>query len=167
MDETLDAWFAREVLSHEEALTRFLSRRWRDAGELADLRQETYARVFEAAQRERPKMPRAFLFTIARHLITDRIRRAQVISFVASGANEHPILVDEISPEMRITASRELELLNRALQRLSAKCREVVWMRRVQDLPQKEVAKRLGVSEKMVEKHLQLGTRRLAAWVRS
>ena len=167
MEETLEAWFTREVLSHEEGLTRFLSRRWRDPDELADLRQETYARVFDAAQREKPKMPRAFLFTTARHLITDLIRRGQIVSFVTSGANEHPVLVDEISPERKITASRELELLNLALYRLSAKCREVVWMRRVQDLPQREVAERLGVSEKMVEKHLQLATRRLVQWMGS
>lgn len=160
-EESLEVWFRREVLTHDEPLTRFLSRRWRDPDELADLRQETYARVFEAARREKPRMPRAFLFTTARHLVTDLIRRGQVVSFLAAGTNEHPGLVDELSPEKETLARSELEQVNRALQRLSAKCREVVWLRRVQDLPQREVAQRLGVSEKMVEKHLQLGTQKI------
>lgn len=165
-EESLEVWFRREVLSHDEPLTRFLSRRWRDREELADLRQETYARVFEAAQKEKPRMPRAFLFTTARHLVTDQIRRNKVASFLANGINEHPDLVDEISPEKEALARADLEQVNRALQRLSAKCREVFWLRRVQDLPQREVAERLGVSEKMVEKHLHTGMLKLRSGCR-
>ena len=166
MEETLEAWFTREVLPHEESLTRFLSRRWRDLDELADLRQEAYARVYEAARRERPRMTRAFLFTTAMHLLTDRIRRGSLVTLSSAGNDEYlNTLIDEISPEQQILASAELARLNRAFARLSPKCREVLWMRRVQDLPQREVAERLGVSEKMVEKHLRVGTRRLVEWV--
>ena len=167
MEETLQAWFTREVLSHEESLTRFLSRRWRDRDELQDLRQEAYARVYEAAQKERPRIPRAFLFTTARHLVTDRIRRASVVSFYCTTDPKHlDTLVDEVSPEQQLLAAVELAELDRAFNRLSAKCRRVLWMRRVQSLSQREVAERLGVSEKTVEKHLRVGGRRLAAWVR-
>lgn len=166
MEETLEAWFTREVLPHEESLTRFFSRRWRDVDELADLRQEAYARVYEAARRERPRMTRAFLFATAMHLLTDRIRRGSLVTLSSAGNEEYlNSLIDEISPEQQILASAELARLNRAFARLSPKCREVLWMRRVQDLPQREVAERLGVSEKMVEKHLRVGTRRLVEWV--
>lgn len=168
VEDTLEAWFTNEVLPHEESLTRFLSRRWRDRDELADLRQETYARVYEAAQKVRPSVPRAFLFTTAMHLLTDRLRRGRIVTYCTTGNEEHlNALVDEISPEHQILADVELAQLNRALNRLAPKCREVVWMRRVQDLPQREVAERLGVSEKTVEKHLRLGTRKLAEWLRS
>ena len=166
MEDTLESWFTREVLAHEESLTRFLSRRWRDIHELADLRQEAYTRVFEAARRERPRMPRAFLFTTAMHLLADRARRRRLVSICATASEENlHTLVDEICPERQILANRELERVNRALLRLSDKCREVVWMRRVQGLPQREVAERLGVSEKMVEKHLSVGMRKLAKFM--
>ena len=44
---------------------------------------------------------------------------------------------------------------------LPLKCRETVWLRRVDRLPQKQVAARLGVTEKTVEKHLMKGMRLL------
>ena len=75
MDDSLDEWFAREILVHEGALVAFLHRAWPDHAEVHDLRQEAYVRVYEAAARARPTAPRAFLFTTARHLITDRLRR--------------------------------------------------------------------------------------------
>jgi RNA polymerase sigma-70 factor (ECF subfamily) len=71
------------------------------------------------------------------------------------------VLVDEISPERDIAAHQELRQLAEALDELPAKCREVVWMRRIDDLPQKEVAARLGLSEKSVEKHMMRGMKRL------
>jgi DNA-directed RNA polymerase specialized sigma24 family protein len=38
-----------------------------------------------------------------------------------------------------------------------------VWLRRVDDMPQKEVAVRLGISQKTVEKHVMKGMKLLAA----
>ena len=39
MDEHVDAWFAREILAHEEALVRYLQRCWPHADDIHDLRQ--------------------------------------------------------------------------------------------------------------------------------
>ena len=78
-------------------------------------------------------------------------------------------------PEEIAEATRELPegdaglLLKEALRRLAGafdrlpdRCREVVWLRRVEDLPQKEVAARLGISEKTVEKQVAKGVRLIA-----
>ena len=80
MSTELDDWFVREVLVHERALMLFLQRCWTRRDELHDLRQEVYARVYEAAGRSRPTAPKAFLFTTARHLMTDRLRRGRGVS---------------------------------------------------------------------------------------
>jgi len=163
MEELLDIWFKREILSHEDMLMRFLSRVWPRRDEIPDIRQEAYARVYEAAQKSRPQAPKAFLFATARHLMADRVRRERIVSIQAGGENEYlNVLIDEISPEQRVGASQELARLARAFDRLSPKCREVVWLRRVKELSQKEVAARLGLAEKTVEKHLRTGARLLA-----
>lgn len=168
MEEPLDSWFKREILSHEDILMRFLSRVWPRRDELPDIRQEAYARIYEAAQKGRPHAPKAFLFATARHLMADRVRRERVVSIQAGGENEYlNVLIDEISPEQRVVASQELARLARAFDRLSAKCREVVWLRRVKELSQKEVADRLGLAEKTVEKHLRTGVRLLAHHMRT
>ena len=40
----------------------------------------------------------------------------------------------------------------------------MVWLRRVEELPQKEVAVRMGISEKTVEKQLAKGVRLIAGY---
>jgi len=164
MDEALDSWFKREILPLEESLVRYLARNWPNRQEIYDLRQDTYVRVFEAAAKSRPQTPRAFLFATARHLMSDRIRRQRIISIDAVGdLDALNVMIDDISPEQRMSAHQELRRLAQAIDLLPPKCREAVWMRRVHDLPQKEVAARLGITEKTVEKHVMKGMKLLAA----
>jgi len=163
VDKALNEWFAREILVHEAALVRYLRRAWRERDELLDLRQEIYVRVYEAAAKTRPHAPKSFLFTTARHLLADRIRRRRVVSFETIGDfSALNVPVDEVSPEQRAHASQELVQLARAFAALPPKCREVVWLRRVDELTQREVAERLRISEKTVESHIMKGTRLLA-----
>lgn len=163
MDETLDAWFKREILVHEAALVRFL-KRWPNRHEVHDLRQEVYIRVYEAAARARPtSSAKTFLFQTARHLLIDRVRRSRIVSIEGvPDLDVVSVLVDDVLPERRVQARQELNLLARAFARLPPKCREVMWLRRVDQLTQSEVAARLGVTESSVEKHVIKGTRFLA-----
>jgi RNA polymerase sigma factor (sigma-70 family) len=168
MEEPLDSWFEREILMHEGILMRFLARVWARRDEIPDIRQEAYARVYEAAQKARPQAPKAFLFATARHLMADRIRRERIVSIQAGGENDYlNVLVDEISSEQRVSANQELVRLARAFDRLSPHCREVIWLRRVKELSQKEVANRMGLAEKTIEKHLRQGARLLAHYMRT
>ena len=166
MDEPLNAWFKREILVHEGALVRYLARTWRNRDEIHDLRQEIYIRIYEAAKASRPHSPKSFMFTTARHLMTDRARRGRVVSIEAVGdADALNVLVDEISPERNLHARQELKRLAQAFGLLPPKCREVVWLRRVDELSQKEVAVRLGISPRTVESHVMKGMRMLADMV--
>lgn len=168
MEEPLDTWFKREILSHEAILVRFLLRIWPRRDEVPDIRQESYARVYEAARKARPQAPKAFLFATARHLMADRVRRERIVSIRAGGESDYlDVLVDEISPEQRVVAHQELTRLALAFDRLSSRYRDVIWLRRVKELSQKEVANRLGVAEKTVEKHLSAGLRQLAHHLRA
>src|SRR5690606_16263006 len=106
---------------------------------------------------------KAFLFTTARHLLIDRVRRGRVVSIEPVGDFEPMnVLIDEISPERWCAGRQVLKRLADALDRLPDRCREVVWLRRVEDLSQKEVAVRMGITEKTVEKHLAKGMRLMA-----
>ena len=165
-EESLQAWFRREVLSHDVVLRRLISRLWRNADDRADLRQEVYVRVFESACKTRPRSPRAFLFATARHLICDRGRRQRALTLQTGTDDVINLIADEISPERCVIAGSELNACARAFERLSRRRREVLWLRRVHELSQREVAKRLQVSEKAVEKHLRLGSRQLAEELR-
>jgi len=166
MKESLDTWFKREVLIHEPTLMRYLSRVWSARDEVEDLRQDVYIRVYEAAKKSRPAAVRPFLLTIARNLMADRHRRARIISIeVVSDPDVLNVLVEEVSPERRVGAWQDLKRAIRALNQLPPKCREVVWLRRVEELPIKEIAARLGISVRTAENQVFRGMKALGATV--
>jgi RNA polymerase sigma factor (sigma-70 family) len=165
VDDPLDTWFRREILAHEAILVRYLRRAWSQAqDDIDDLRQETYVQVYEAARTARPHSPRAFLLTTARNLIVNRYRRTRVVSIEPVGDfDDLNISTDELTPERRLDARQQLRRLTEVLNELPPKCRQVIWMRRIDGLTQKEVADHLGISVRTVESHILKGMRWLAA----
>src|SRR5258708_17242360 len=163
MDEDLDRWFIREIVAHEAALTRYLARTWSDRSEIHDIRQDCYVRVYEAAAKSRPVSPKSFLFQTARHLMVDYVRRRRVVSIESvEDLDALSVTVDELSPERRVRAAQELRHLAQAFDRLPAKCRGVVSMRKVEGLSQRYVARRATIAETTVGKHVARGIRFLA-----
>jgi RNA polymerase sigma factor (sigma-70 family) len=163
MLQGLDQWFAMEVLPHEGLLRRYLLRVWRNPSEVADLIQEVYVRVYERARDQRPLKPKAFLFATARNLMTDELRRSPVVSIdTVQEIEGFDAMVDDLSPERRVSARQDLGRLANAFDLLSDKCRDVIWFRRVEGLSQRETADRMGLAEDAIESQLARGIRTLA-----
>lgn len=161
--EELDAWFIREVLPLEATLVRFIQHNWRNDSDITDLRQEVYVRVCEAALKGAPEHPRQFVFTTARNLLIDRVRRERVIPIEAVEDLEAlGVALDEPGPERTIIAREGLRRLQSAIGRLPARCREAVVLKQINGLSRHEIAVRMGVSDKMVTEHLTNGMRALA-----
>ena len=162
MPDALEDWFRREILPHEAALVRFLSRKWVNGSEVQDIRHDIYIRILEAAERERPAQPKAFLFAIAKNLLIDRARHHRIVAIdLLEDLESLGVLIDEMSPERRASGREQVMRLSALFDRLPERQRQVVWMRRIEDLPQKEIARRLGIAEATVEKHMLLGIRAL------
>lgn len=154
------------VLPLEPMLLRFLTRNWRNRDEISDLLQEVYIRVYEAAAREQPRAVKPFLFAIARNLMIDRLRQMNVVSFEAMADFEKlNVIDDEPSPERLTSAREELRQLQKALDALPPRCRQIVVWRKIDGLSQREVAQKLGVTEEVVESQLAKAVRLLAASV--
>jgi RNA polymerase sigma factor (sigma-70 family) len=162
MDRDLEIWFASSILPHQESLTRYLRRLCRCSSEVPDLRQETYIRVCESAVRARPRFPKTFLFTTARNLVIDRFRRQRVVAiqYTPNGISLD-IVVDELTPERRLTARQDLLRLRRAFASLPERTRSVIWLRRIDGLSQREAAESLGIDESSLEGHMSRGMRSL------
>jgi RNA polymerase sigma factor (sigma-70 family) len=159
----VDHWFATEVLPHERLLQRYLFRVWRNPAEVPDLIQEVYVRVYERAREQLPQQPKAFLFSTARNLMADQLRRKRVVSInTVQEVDSIEAMVDEISPERRLSARQELGRVAQAFDSLSDKCRDVIWFRRVEGLSQRETAERMGLKEEAIESQLARGVRSLA-----
>ncbi len=163
MRDTTDDWFVREVLPHEPALLRYLARMWPNPADIQDIRHDAYVRILEAADRLRPTAPKSLLFTTARNLMIDRARRNRVVPIdLRADLDSLNVLVDDVTPERQASIRQQLVTVTRAFNRLPAKCREALWLRRVEGLSQRGIAARLGVSEGTVEKQLARAVRLLA-----
>lgn len=159
----VDAWFEREVLPLEAALMQFLQHNWRNKCDIADLRQDIYVRVYEAALKEIPESTKSFVFTTARNLLITRMRREQVVPFEAiSDLEALETAIDEPGPEGTVMARDELRRLQAALDQLPPRSREAFVLRQVHGLSGREIAIRMGVAEVTVKYHLKEASRILA-----
>lgn len=151
----LKTWFVSEILPLEQALMQYLQSNWRRAEDLADMRQDIYLRLYEAAKERIPQPARPFLFTIARNILIDRYRRERIVPI--DGMPDLEIIAvptQDPGPDRRAIARDELRHLQAALDRLPPRCREAIVLRQVEGLSRKEIALRMGISEKTVNRHL-------------
>jgi RNA polymerase sigma-70 factor (ECF subfamily) len=160
VEEHLNEWFIAKVLVHERALMRFLARAWPDHFEIDDLRHEIYIRIYEAAAKSLPTSPRGLLFSTARHLMVDRVRRGRVVSIeFQEDLDALNVLIDDRSPDRVLSARQDLWHLGRAFETLPASCRDIMWMVKIEELTQKEIAERLNLTVRAVEKRIAMGLR--------
>ena len=106
---------------------------------------------------------RAFLFTTARNVAMDHLRWRASVSLDAlpeiNGADVVTGGGEEQSPDEIVNLTQEQDLLARVIASLPDKCREVLTLRKIHGLSQKEIAQRLGIAEHTVEKHISYGVR--------
>jgi len=148
-------WLADEVVPHEPALRSWLHTHAPASMEVDDIVQEAYAVLAGLDDVARILNPRAYLFTVARSVMLQQLRRARIVPMVAVAEIERlGILNDEITPEANAVAGEDLRRTGVLIASLPRKCREAFVLRRVEGLPQREIAERMGISENTVEKHI-------------
>lgn len=161
-----DDWFVSCVLPHEPALRAWLRSRFPTLQDTDDIVQESFARVLRARLNAPIEAPKAFLFTTARNVAIDSFRRRHV-AVVESLTEVDATNVLEESRDVSETVShqQELEILTQAIQSLPERCRQVLTLRKIYGLSQREIAERLGISENTVEVQVGNGVRRCAEFL--
>ncbi len=136
--------------AYRAALRAFVARRIDDPHEVEDLVQEACARLIASAREATLDAPQAYLFRIAANLIADRHRRAAPTVPIADGFDPPVAGAQE---DARRFADLQAALVA-ALDELSPRCREVFVMRRFDERGTGDIARSLGISPRMVQKHL-------------
>jgi RNA polymerase sigma-70 factor (ECF subfamily) len=165
IDRERTQWFLRHILPHEPALRGWLTR-YRSLGlEIDDIIQEAYALLADLESVEDIRFPRAYLFQVARSVITKHVRRARVVSIQTMDDLSQLEYADEgPSPERIVVDRDQLRQLAQAIAAMPAKTREAFVLRRVDGLSQREISARMAISENTVEKHISRGLRLLVDW---
>lgn len=147
-------------------LLNFLIRRLNDRDAAADLTQESYVRLL-ALQRsgETVDEPRALLYRTARNLVIDRHRRREVRNVQAADAigvpDEALAPIENMAapgawqPDVAAASAQGVDALLAVIGALPLRCREAFLLHRFDGLSQAETAARMGISVKMVERHIK------------
>ncbi len=147
-------WFAAELAPHEPALRAYLHG-LAAPSDIDDLVQETYARLLRARERGPVAHPRGLLFATARNAARDLFRRRATANTIPI-AEMDATRVFDVAPNAAETASRrqETDLLAAAIAELPPRCREILVLRKLENLSHREIAGRLGISVHTVEAQL-------------
>lgn len=138
----------------DTTLRGYLRRRMRCREDAEDLAQEVYLRMTRHPDLGQVQCLKAFALQTALNLVRDRSRRSYTRSLRQSVSIEHVELAGGDDPEQHATHDESLELVMQALSRLpDSTCRALV-MHRFEGLRYADIAKQLGVSVSMVEKHI-------------
>lgn len=166
-DVELARWYREEVLAHRDAVRGHLQRLYPKVSDLDELVQEACVRVLDAHRRSPLQSGRAYLFATARNLAVSVLRRRQVAAIDSVAEMESLRVLDEgpSVPEM-VGTNLEVQVLIEAIQSLPDRCRQVLTLRRIYGLSQKEIAARLGIAEHTVEAQLGKGMRRCTEFLR-
>ena len=160
-----DRWFRDEVGAHHDALRAWLKSRFPGIVDVDNLVQETMTRVWQARMNTAVSSPRSLMFTTAHNLAIDQLRRQKIVSIQSlTEFADLPVYEESPSPAEATLHRQELELLTQALQSLPNKCRQVLTLRKIYGLSQKQIAAQLGISEHTVEAQVTNGMRRCAAF---
>lgn len=161
-------WFAAEVQPHEEALRGWLAARFPALADTEDVVQEAFLRVLRAREGGPILSPKALLFVAARNLALNRLRDRErkpaepLADFDLSGVLDENADIPET-----VARLEEFRVLIEAIQALPERCRQVMTLRRIYGLSQKETAARLGISEHTVETQSAIGLDKCAAFFRT
>jgi RNA polymerase sigma-70 factor (ECF subfamily) len=158
----------KEVQPHEAELRAYLLRRFPSSGDIDDVIQESYLRLLQLRGTRPIRSPKAYLFATARNVILAIFRRPKLfVPMPVTELDESRIMMDGADIVEQVSTSQEIGLLLDAIETLPLRCREIFILRKLHGLSQKEIARRLGISEQTVEVQIGRGARKCAEYLRS
>jgi RNA polymerase sigma-70 factor (ECF subfamily) len=153
-------WVVANVIPHEANVRSWLQQSRVSPEDIDDLIQEGYCRLARLDAVDHIDRPDGYFFQIVRNLHRDQIRRARIVRIDLVGEmSALSVCSEEPSPERIVAAARELEHVRRLIGTLPPLCRQIIELRKMDGVPQKEIARRLRLSESIVENEAVRGTR--------
>ena len=131
----------------------------KDSHSAVDILHDALLRFVMSSQLQTRLQPHAYLRVIVRNLLIDahhESSRFVQLPTEYNWKNDNSYLQQNtaVSAEYMADLHQRLLVTQQIVQGLPPRCREVFWMFRIENLSQKEIAGRLGISLNMVERHI-------------
>ncbi len=148
--------FLHRLFSQYAGELEAFARRRVGAQEAPDILQEIYLRILEHADRIQLDAPRALLYKTASNLAVDALRRAETRR---SHHTDEPLDLETLEspapgPEALAESADELRCFRAALVELPSLCRHAFLLSRSDGLTHAEIAVRLGISKRTIDRYI-------------
>jgi RNA polymerase sigma-70 factor (ECF subfamily) len=158
------AWVGSNIVPHEAELRLWLRRTGASRDEIDDIVQDAYVRISQLASIDHIRNGRTYFFSAARSAMLSRIRRDRIVRIDSMTGLEALNIEDAApGPDRQMSGRQELERVRAMIDALPDRCREVFRLRRIEGVPQREIAQRLGLSEHVVEQQAVRALKLLSA----
>jgi RNA polymerase sigma-70 factor (ECF subfamily) len=151
-------YIAQVFAAHHRALRAFVARSLRNEEDVADTVQEVFLRVAQLPDPSKLDLnPRAYLLRIAEHLLIDRARRDQYRQVLRHDPLDDELELESRAPsiESQVHWQRTMRQIALRLYAAGPRVSRVVEMSCLDDLTHPEIAARLGVTTRTVERCMQ------------
>ncbi|WP_076592069.1 sigma-70 family RNA polymerase sigma factor [Herminiimonas arsenitoxidans] len=138
---------------HHGWLQSWLRRKLGNAFDAADLAHDTFVRVMSNRNVTHLREPRGYLVTIAHGLVIDRFRRQALENAYLEALAMYPES-EAISQETHAIIIETLVAIDRMLDELGSRTRQIFMLAQIEELRYVDIARRLGISLPTVKKHL-------------
>ena len=143
----------RSYEEYYQVILTYITYRITHRYEAEDLTQDVFVRLLDYKQMLRPDTVKYFLFTIARNIVIDYIRRYYKKQEITSYIYDHAITYTNETESLII--AKELSLLEKhKLRMLSDQRRKIYTMNRFEEKSISEISTELNISPRTVENHL-------------
>ena len=144
-------------IEHGTYLKAFLRRFMHRPDDIEDIAQEAFIRAFKVEQESTINHPKTLLFTIAKNIALNELRtKSRRVTDYIEECSTPPEMVGA-TVEEELEALDKLETYCVAVDNLPPQCRRVYLLRKVHGLRHKDIAEKLNISLRSVERHLQKG----------
>ena len=148
------------VVQYGPALRRYFLRR-ADAADVDDLVQEVFLQMQARGTASDIDNIEGYLFRTAANVLGQRRRRASWAWGRQEDPDEVDGLADDISPERILIGKEAYDAMMAALRDLPPRCALAFMLFRVEQLPQEDIARRMGISVRAVQALVQRAGNRI------
>lgn len=159
----VDDWFSTHLLPHERVFIQTAYRMTGDEDTARDLVHETYVDLLKGERWRGIKHPRAYVMTSVRRAALRIIRRRRIVPF-KSFADMDAVAGKDLTPDAHqiLFAKEQRRMVLEIIETLPPRCREVVKLRRLAERSPQQIARDLGITVSVVDKHLARGMATIA-----
>lgn len=136
---------------HSKAIRRFIFFKVQDIDKAEDILQETFIKLWDNCSKVNYEKAQSYLFTVANNIFLNIIKHEKVVQKYQQSISSHQT---NESPEFIMLEKEFMDKLQRTIDSLPEKQKEVFLLNRIEKKKYKEIAEQLDISVKAVEKRM-------------